>query len=298
MKLKLGTRSSNLALIQAKYIKELIENHRPDIEVEIVKMSTIGDRIQHKPIDQINEKGVFVREIEKALILKEIDLAVHSMKDMPSVIDDRLIFVNPPKSELPEDVFVGDPSIVSLEDLKGKTVGTGSNRRRAQLNHWVESLETKPIRGNIETRMKKIETENLDGTILARSGLIRGGYEDRIGFILDPRKIIPSPSQGILAIEIRKEDQKLFDLFDEIKDPWATLRMEVERTYQATLSATCESPIGIYTELEDDTLTLYGAYAENPGDPLHYEQVQGPVENAKQLATTLAENLKEKANES
>lgn len=298
MKLKLGTRSSNLALIQARFVKELIENHRPDIEVEIVKMSTIGDRIQHMPIDQINEKGVFVREIEKALILKEIDLAVHSMKDMPSVIDDRLVFVNPPKSEPPEDVFVGNADIKSIDDLEGKTIGTGSNRRKAQLTHWIENIQTKPIRGNIETRMKKVETENLDGTILAHSGLIRGDYEDRIGFILDPRKIIPSPSQGILAIEIRKEDTELFELFNEIKDPWATLRMEVERSYQATLSATCESPIGIYTELEGDQLILHGAYAENPGDELKYDKVQGPVENAKELAVKLATNLKEKTYES
>lgn len=298
MKLKLGTRSSNLALIQASFVKDLIENHRPDIEVEIVKMSTIGDRIQDKPIDQINEKGVFVREIEKALILKEIDLAVHSMKDMPSVIDDRLIFVNPPKSEPPEDVFVGSPFIKSLDDLEGKIIGTGSNRRKAQLSHWVEGIQTKPIRGNIETRMKKVEAENLDGTILAHSGLIRGGYEDRIGFILDPRKIIPSPCQGILAIEIRKEDRDLYDLFDEIKDPWASLRMDIERSYQATLSATCESPIGIYTECHGDQVTLYGAYAENPGDELKYDKVQGSVESGKELARTLANQLKEKANES
>ena len=293
MKIKLGSRASNLALIQAHSIKDLLEKDT-SIEVEIIEISTKGDRILDRPIDQLNEKGVFVREIEKELLNGKIDIAVHSMKDMPSDIVEGLIFVDPPKAAPPEDVFVGKSDINSLYDLEGKKVGTGSNRRRSQLSKHLNQIDLQGIRGNIETRLKKIQTENLDGIFLARAGLVRAGYEDKINFIADPTKIIPSPCQGILAIQVRQEDYALIEKLRAFADPFSTLRMKTERAFQKALAATCESPIGIYTNLKDDQVHLYACYAENPEDELIYKEIQGPVEDSLQLAIRLAEKLKER----
>lgn len=295
MKLRLGTRASNLALIQAHSVKKLLEKD-PHIEVEIVEISTKGDRILDRPIDQLNDKGVFVREIEKELLNKRIDLAVHSMKDMPSDIVEGLIFVNPPRGANPEDVFVGDKTLKTIEDLAGKKIGTGSNRRKSQLNHFLDQLDIVGIRGNIETRMKKIEKENLDGIFLARAGLERAGYQDKITFVADPKKFIPSPCQGILAIQIRQEDVLLKEKLESFSDEFTTLRMKTERAYQKALGATCESPIGIFTELVGENLNLYGCYAQDPSDPLIYKKIQGKKEDSVQLAQELADLLKEAAN--
>lgn len=296
MKINIGTRKSNLAQIQTYSVKNLLEKADPNLEISIIPISTKGDQIQDRPIEQINEKGVFVKEIERALLNEEIDIAVHSMKDMPSQIDERLTFVNPPVAQPPEDVFVGNSNLTKFEDLNGKIIGTGSNRRIAQLNYHLSNITIKPIRGNIETRMKKIKTENLDGTILARAGLIRGGYEDKIGFIFDPRILIPSPCQGILAIEVRKKDIQLIDFLNNLANPWASFRMEIERTFQSELQATCESPIGIYTKYnkKNKIVKLYGSYAENKNSKLVYYKTEGSFENRKELAKKLAKGLKEK----
>lgn len=295
MKIKIGSRASNLALIQANSIKNMLEED-PTLDVEIIEISTKGDRVLDRPIDQLNEKGVFVREIERELLAGHIDIAVHSMKDMPSEIVEGLLFVKPPKAAPPEDVFVGQSNIKSLEDLEGKRIGTGSNRRRAQLKKFVNNLELEGIRGNIETRMSKIESEGLDGIFLARAGLVRAGYEDRINFVADPTKIIPSPCQGILAIQVRESDRDIIEKLEAFSDPFSDLRMRVERTYQRALGATCESPIGIYTSLKNQELTLYGSYAENPQDPLIYRSITGSIEEAEKLATGLAKSLKEAQN--
>lgn len=296
MKIKIGSRASNLALIQANSIKTLLETD-PGIQVEIVKISTKGDRVLDRPIDQLNDKGVFVREIERELLEGKIDIAVHSMKDMPSETVDGLIFVKPPKAAPVEDVFVGKPEIQSLEDLRGKRIGTGSNRRRAQLNKYVNDLTIEGLRGNIETRMNKIDSENLDGIFLARAGLVRAGYENRISFIADPTKIIPSPCQGILAIQVREGDQDLIERLEAFSDPFTDLRMRTERAYQKALSATCESPIGIYTEIHGNEIQLYGCFGNTPSSPLVYDSLRGPLEEGEKLAIELANKLKEAQND-
>lgn len=292
MKIRLGTRASNLALIQANDVKKMLEQNK-DIKVEIVKISTKGDRIQNVPIDKIEGRGVFVKEIEKQLLEKNIDLAVHSMKDMPSLIVEGLYITKPPKAQSPEDVFIGNSSIKSLSDLKGKTIGTSSNRRKSQIKKYVGDVKIESIRGNIETRIKKISTQNLDGIFLAKAGIIRGGYQDKIGFICEPTIMIPSPCQGILALQVREDDKNLIEEIEKHHDQDSAIRMNIERTYQKSLSATCSSPIGIYTKISGNSVTLYGCYSPSPEKDLKYEKISGDIKNCTALAQKLANKLKE-----
>lgn len=294
MKIKIGSRASNLALIQSRSVQALLEEE-PDLEVEIIELSTKGDRVLDRPIEALNDKGVFVREIEKALLEGKIDLAVHSMKDMPSELVPGLVFADPPRAASPEDVFVGREGLHSLKDLEGKRIGTGSARRKSQLNAFLQNVELVGIRGNIETRMRKIEEEHLDGIFLARAGLERAGYEDRISFIADPHRMIPSPCQGILALQVRSEDTALIGRLNRFSDPASTLRMQIERAFQKALDATCKSPVGIYTETDGAQVSLHGCFARTAKEPLLYETITGPIQDGPQLAIQLAALLKEKS---
>lgn len=290
--IRIGSRASKLAQIQAKSIKEGLEK-LTDCSVEIVLISTQGDRDKKRRVEELKGEGVFVREVEQALLDGEVDLAVHSLKDMPSRIDEHLCFVDPPKAAAVDDVFVGDSKIKSLEDLNFKRIGTGSARRTALLRTYCPEVEVVPIRGNIETRISKIESENLDGIILAKAGLERANYADRIGFVLDPEKFIPSPCQGILGLEIRREDLELKELLEKISDPQTSLRMAIERSFQKALSASCTSPLGIYTKfLPEGRVTLTACYAEHKEGDLALTERNCSTENASQVAQELAEELK------
>ncbi|MDO5036982.1 MAG: hydroxymethylbilane synthase [Tissierellia bacterium] len=300
MKIKLGTRASNLALIQANSIKRALEEAHPQLEVDLVKISTHGDRVQNKSIADLGQKGVFVKEIEQALLDGTIDLAVHSLKDMPSLIHPDLTLVAPPKGEAPEDAFVGKGPLSSWKDLEGMKIGSGSNRRQAQLKHWLGQVQIEPIRGNIETRMKKIDQLGLDGTLLAYSGLIRGGYKERVSLVLDPKKFIPSPNQGILALEIRRDREDLAELLAPLAHGRTAFRMEVERAFQEALSATCESPIGIYLDFEraqEDQLDIYTCYGKEVGSALYFQEASCRLDEAKKTVIALAKTLKECAHD-
>lgn len=290
--IRIGSRASKLAQIQARSIQEALEKWT-DSPVEIVLISTQGDRDTKRRVEELKGEGVFVREVEQALLDGAIDLAVHSLKDMPSRVDERLCFVNPPQAAAVEDVFVGDPSIQCIEDIRGKRIGTGSARRTALLKAHCPEVEVVPIRGNIETRMSKIETENLDGIILARAGLERANYAERIGFILDPELFIPSPCQGILGLEIRRNDLELQELLEKMANPKTSQRMAIERSFQEALSATCTSPIGIYTKfLSEGKIALTACYAKDKdGELARAEKLTTPKE-AIQAARELAAELK------
>lgn len=291
--IKIGSRASKLALIQAELVKEILE--KEGLDVEIIKISTKGDRIRDRKIDQINSKGVFVKEIEEALLEKKIDIAVHSLKDMPSNIDEKLIFVPALKAEDPRDVFVGKDIFKKMDDLNNALVGTGSNRRICQGGNYFSNIKFRPIRGNVETRIGKIEKENLDGVILAKAGLIRAGFDKKINFDLDPHIFTPSPCQGILGIEIRKEDEDLFEIFKKHSDKNTQIRMEAERAFQKELGADCSTPMGIFTEIENDKITLTGSFAFNKNDKMTYEKVSGKISDRINLGKNLAKKLKNKS---
>lgn len=291
--IKIGSRGSKLALIQAGLVKEILE--KEGLDVKIIKISTKGDRIRDRKIDQINSKGVFVKEIEEALLEKKIDIAVHSLKDMPSNIDEKLIFAPALKAEDPRDVFVGKEIFKKMDDLNNALVGTGSNRRICQGENYFSNIKFRPIRGNVETRIGKIEKENLDGVILAKAGLIRAGLDKKINFDLDPHVFTPSPCQGILGIEIRKEDENLFEIFKKYSDKNSQIRMEVERAFQKELGADCSTPMGIFTEISNEKITLTGAFAFNKNDKMIYEKVSGKISDRIKLGKNLAKKLKRKS---
>lgn len=291
--IKIGSRASKLALIQAELVKEILQEE--GLNVKIIKISTKGDRIRDRKIDQINSKGVFVKEIEEALLEKKIDIAVHSLKDMPSNIDEKLIFAPALKAEDPRDVFVGKEIFKKMDDLNNALVGTGSNRRICQGRNYFSNIKFRPIRGNVETRIGKIEKENLDGVILAKAGLVRAGLDKKINFDLDPHIFVPSPCQGILGIEIRKEDENLFEIFKKHSHRNSQIRMEAERAFQKELGADCSTPMGIFTEIDNEKITLTGAFAFSKNEKMIYERVSGKISDRIKLGKNLAKKLKRKS---
>lgn len=289
MKIKIGTRGSKLALIQAVSIKELLE--KEGFEVDLVKISTSGDKILDRPIDKISGHGVFSREIERKLLDKEIDLAVHSLKDLPSSLPEGLELAEPIKACDCRDVYVGKNPLSNFSQLEGKKIATSSVRRKFLLEKFVAKVSLRPIRGNIDTRLKKVKEEDMDGAIFAKAGLDRLNY-DLSYLILDPKIFIPAPCQGILGIEIRSCDSYLKEIFEKNKDPFSSFRMKVERTFQKELSATCSSPLGIYTELIGDELNLYGCYKADFDKNLKFSKVSGKASDSILLSKTLAKNLR------
>ncbi len=291
--LTIGSRGSNLALIQARSIRDLLHRQNPELEVNIEIIKTYGDRVQEVPIHKLNDKGVFIKELEKALLDGRIDLAVHSMKDMPSEFAPGLELVDPPMGEDPSDVLILRKDIRELSELKNGRIGSGSIRRRLQLERLIPGVEVVPIRGNIETRMLKIETENLDAVILAKAGILRAGYADRIGFALDPHEFLPAPCQGILALQIRTGDERIRSILSELADRSTAIRMETERAFQREIGAGCHSPIGVYTQLRAQEIEIRGMFGETECSSLVYDEVRGDVEDRIDLAIRLARSLKE-----
>ena len=216
--LRIGTRGSRLALWQANFIKTEINSKFPDIQIEIEIISTEGDKLTNTPLSEIGGKGVFVKDIEKALLAKKIDIAVHSMKDMPSVLPDGLIIGAVTKRKHPADALVSKDNLM-LQDLKpGSRVGTGSLRRKAQIIHHYPDIDVVPIRGNVDTRLKKLETEGLDAVVLAVAGLQRMGFGERISQVIDTEILIPAPGQGIVAVESRSGDKKTNEILNSLND--------------------------------------------------------------------------------
>ncbi|MDO5048228.1 MAG: hydroxymethylbilane synthase [Anaerococcus sp.] len=287
--IKIGTRASKLALIQAMSIKELLEKN--GYESELIKVSTKGDRVLDRSIDKIKGYGVFSKEIEKKLLNKEIDLAIHSLKDLPSRLLDGLELAKPIKAADCRDVYVGKNPLGKFEDLENKHIGTSSVRRAALLEKYFYNIEISPIRGNIDTRLRKVKEEPIDGAILAKAGLDRMG-KDINYYILDPEIFIPAPCQGILGIEFRSEDSYLREIFAREADEFSSFRMEVERAFQKELSATCTSPVGIYTKLRGDDLELFACFSKDGSKTLRLGKVKGSKADGVALAKKLAEELR------
>ena len=231
MKIRVGTRGSNLALIQTNWAIDRLKEKFPDVEFEVKIIKTKGDKILHLSLDKIGDKGLFVKEIESQLLEGEIDLAVHSMKDMPAEVVKGLKFAAVPKREDPRDVIILREGLNSFDELPiGATIGTGSKRRKYQLLRKRPDLNIVPIRGNIETRISKIESENLDGIVLAASGVIRADLEEKITEFLPVDLMIPAPAQGALALEIRENDEELEKMIDAIKDEISQIQTDAERS--------------------------------------------------------------------
>ena len=219
MKIIVGTRGSKLAVTQTNWVINKLKEKHPEVEFETKIIKTKGDLIQNVSLDKIGDKGLFVKEIEQQLIDGQIDMAVHSMKDMPSNLPEGLKFASIPKREDARDVLVLKEGYSSINDLpNGAKVATGSKRRKYQLLKYRPDLNIVPIRGNIDTRIRKIVDENLDGVVLAASGLLRVGLEDKITYYIPKDIMIPAPAQGALAIEIRENSKDIEEIINSLKD--------------------------------------------------------------------------------
>lgn len=279
-----------MARIQAQSIQKIFEATGYETEIKVI--TTKGDRVRNLPIDQVGKNGVFVGELERALVAKEVDVAIHSLKDMSSKIPEGFTLAPPPKAPRVEDVYVSKRANISRDDLNGHMVATGSNRRKAQLLHFFPRAKTVPVRGNIQTRIQKMEESEADGTILAYAGLERAALTDKISLVLDPREFIPSPCQGILGIEVSEARHDLIEVLEAAADPVTRFRMTIERKFQITLSASCQSPIGIYTEFTKDGVRLHGCYAKNVDSPLRFARVDTTIETALKDVVILAKQVK------
>lgn len=290
MKIVVGTRGSKLALIQTNWVVEELKKANPEIEFEVKVIKTKGDLITHLPLHKIGDKGLFTKEIEQQLLDKEIDLAIHSMKDMPSTLPEGLKFANVPKREDPRDVLVLKEGYTNLDDLpKGAKIGTGSKRRTYQLLKYRPDLEIVPIRGNIDTRIRKIEDENLHGVVLAAAGLIRANLKERISYYLPPNIMVPAPAQGALAIEIREHDSSIEEIVSHIKDEITETQVAAERGFLSGVNGSCHVPMGAYCEIKDDNITLTGLYGDEDGDKLVIKSLDGKIEDASKLGFELAD---------
>ena len=292
MKLVVGTRGSNLALVQTNWVVDQLKKENPGVEFEVKIIKTKGDLIKDLPLDKIGDKGLIVKEIEKSLLDGEIDMAVHSMKDMPSYLPEGLKFAHSPKREDPRDALIFKEGYKSLDDLpQGARIGTGSKRRKYQLLKHRPDLEIVPIRGNIETRIKKIETEKLDGVVLAASGLRRAGLDDKIDYYIPTDIMLPAPAQGILALEIREDDKETEKIIDSIKDDITKIQIDAERGFLIGVNGSCHIPMGAYCEIEGEKITLTGLYGDGEGKKIVVQSQVGTLADAPKIGYELAKSV-------
>lgn len=289
MKVIVGTRGSKLALIQTNWVISELSKNFPDTDFEVKIIKTKGDLIQNVALDKIGDKGLFVKEIEQQLLDKEIDIAVHSMKDMPSTLPEGLKFANIPKREDPRDVLILREKYKHLDELpKGATIGTGSKRRKYQLLKYRPDLNIVPIRGNIDTRIRKIKDENLDGVILAASGILRAGLKEKISCYLPMDIILPAPAQGALAIEIRKDAEEIEQMISCIKDKETEIQVEAERGFLDGIQGSCHIPIGAYCKVDGENISLVGLFGDEDGTKLITKIIEGKSSCAREVGLELS----------
>ena len=289
--LKIGTRGSQLALFQANWVKDRLVQAHPDLRVTLIKIKTTGDKIQDAPLAKIGGKGLFVKEIEEALLKKRTDLAVHSIKDVPTEFPEGLHLSVITKREDPRDVLIskdGKP----LKDLpKGAKIGTSSLRRQAQLLHFRSDFELIPLRGNLDTRLKKLKSMNLDAIVLALAGVKRLGFDEKITEIIPPEVSLPAIGQGALGIETRMADQEVESQIRLLNDRDSSITINAERAFLKKLEGGCQVPIAAFARIVDTTLHIDGLVGTIDGKRLIRHHVEGPIERAESLGVELAEIL-------
>jgi hydroxymethylbilane synthase len=289
--IKIGTRGSPLALRQSTWVQEALSGHYPHLEIEMVTIKTTGDKILDVPLAAIGGKGLFVKEIEEALLEKRIDLAVHSLKDMPGEIPVGLTIGAVPAREDSRDVLISRDGLLLKEISGNKKIGTSSLRRQAQLLHYRSDLEMIPLRGNLETRIKKIESENLAGIILAAAGLNRMGFQDQVSQYLDLDICLPAVGQGALALEIRDGDLGVQELIQVIHHEATALCTQAEREFLSRLQGGCQVPIAGHAWIEGQWIIIKGLIADLAGRTIIKDQLEGPISDPAGLGILLAERL-------
>lgn len=290
--LRIGTRGSQLALWQANWVKSQLEKRYPGLEVTLTKIKTTGDKILDVPLAQVGGKGLFVKEIEEAMLSGGIDVAVHSMKDVPTIFPEELALRCITEREDPRDVVILKPGFASFRDLpQGARIGTSSLRRKAQLLHLRPDFHMIDIRGNVETRIRKLTDEDLDAVVLAAAGMKRLGFAGQISEYLPPEISLPAIGQGALGLESRIDDAQTNDLIDFFNHPETAHAVTAERALLRRLEGGCQVPIAAFGRVDGQSLKLVGVVASVDGRELLKKSVEGPAAEAEQLGTSLADDL-------
>ncbi len=257
MKIRIGTRKSKLAMAQTMWVAEKIKEAFPEVEIEIVKITTKGDKILSSPLSKIGDKGLFTKEIEEAMLRNEIDMAVHSLKDVPSVLPDGLELVAFSEREDPRDALICRSSWTLFTIPEGAVVGTSSLRRKALLKHYRKDLVIKDLRGNVDTRLKKLKEGQFDCIILAYAGLKRLGLESEPCEVISEDVFIPSVSQGILGIEARKDDEEIKNVVRKaVNCETSEICAVLERAFLRTLEGGCQVPMGCFSKIVDGKIKV------------------------------------------
>lgn len=288
----IGTRSSKLALWQADYVADCLKKRYPSLRVEKKLMTTKGDKILDAPLAKIGGKGLFTKELEQDMLSGGIDIAVHSLKDMPTEVPEGLVISAITKRFDPGDAVVS-PRYKTLRNLpQGAKVGTSSLRRKAQLLHARPDLHIEDLRGNVNTRLRKLEEDHFDAIILAVAGLKRLGFGDRITEVLPQELVLPAVGQGALAIETRREDKEVRELIAFLNDAETVRCAEAERAFLARVEGGCQVPVGVYaTPLDEDRLRVQAVIASLDGGRLYRDELSGSAAGAAVLGRELADRL-------
>ena len=291
--LRIATRKSALAVWQAEYVKAKLLEHHPRLQVELVPMSTQGDKILDTPLAKIGGKGLFIKELEIAMLEGRADIAVHSMKDVPVAFPVGFGLHAICERENPFDAFVSN-TYESLDALpQGAVVGTSSLRRQCQIRKHRPDLIIKDLRGNVNTRLAKLDANEYDAIILASAGLIRLGMESRIRMPLPESVSLPAVGQGAVGIECRNDDAELIELLSALNHSETHTRVTAERAMNERLEGGCQVPIGSFATLNDNALTLTGMVGKPDGSTLLFASATGPTENAQSIGVEVAEALLE-----
>ena len=288
---RIATRKSPLALWQANYVKAELEKNFPGLQVELLPMTTRGDKILDSPLAKVGGKGLFVKELEEALLRNEADLAIHSMKDVPVEFPAGLCLATICQREDPRDALVSN-HFASVDALPaGARVGTSSLRRQCQLRARRPDLQVLDLRGNVNSRLAKLDAGDYDAILLAAAGLKRLGLEARITALLECGESLPANGQGAVGIECRRNDTELLDLLARLEDKATRQRVMAERAMNRSLQGGCQVPIGAYAELQGDELWLRGLVGSIDGQRILRAEMRGPVSDAEALGEKVASAL-------
>lgn len=287
--IRVGSRDSHLAIIQAELMMAKIKKAHPELTLELVTMKTTGDKILDRRLEDIGGKGLFVKELDKALLDGRIDISVHSLKDLPMETSKELPLVAFSKREDPRDAVIikAEHSEIKLDGI----MGTSSRRRIIQLKQQYQEMKFQTIRGNVQTRLRKLEEESFDQIVLAAAGLKRLGMQEKIFYIFSPEEMIPAAGQGILAVQTRAGNKVSFFL-DCIKDQKSEIAAMAERSFVKALQGGCSSPIAAYAQIAGTQIKLVGLYAKENEETYRKDSIVGSIECAEKIGQKLAEKIK------
>jgi len=292
IRLTAATRGGALAIAQIKSVITMLKKVHPDINIETKIITTTGDSDRRTALWNLKDTGFFTSQIEDALLKNQADFAVHSFKDLPTQQREGLKITAVCDRLFVEDCLLSDLQVDTIEQLPhGAKIGTSSLRRVAQLKHLRGDLQIEPVRGNVKTRIKKLEAGEYDAIILARAGLERLGLEKKISFVFEPVEFIPAPAQGALAIQTRTDDKETNEIVAAINDKHAQIETSAERKILTVLQCGCHAPVGAYAKISEEKMKIRAFISDIDGKKLITKKMEGPVSNAESIAENLAKEL-------